>query len=832
MIQKGWGTRILQWALACGVGFAPFAEASKPRLSRDGKTCKEMLEELDHTRERASLANNSFVPLSVLLSSTKCKMVARNWREGPYHSKAQPTPGLLEMFRTADEASADVIQKLGLKGKIESPVYDKRSPLEGAAATLELMERTSPPKYIRNAVIVREGIFTVVPLLMLTERAGPKTGGKNRYVPVIAKGHQDLSQADVYTAVFTAWALSPWVGETPAQAFVHLVPMVVKRKIRGVEESDASFAIDAHQYLPIIREVYEDFMATVTSREKLDEVEPRRCTECARCPWAAYCRGLMKTSKDLSMMPLPPSRAQAEVFAKQGRGDTTKLSKLNINGDGFVDLAMRAGLSTSRLRYMVAHSKSIESDIPLRTRSYADPFRDKDIAVHIDFEDLMDPKIRSGVYLFGVETQDLRASLSDPLHKEFIFAKTLTQTGVDEAWANFMRFLDRDQGFDQDHWVVTMYSKHEIVKFEQQFDIAKGPLSDFTVAEKASPYFSQYGDPEKPKGRLIRRQEFFESYPDIKPEHIFSVIDRSIDLLDYTRHSIAFPTYSNSIKQILKYVNTKREPLEYPPGANGLESMAQAREGFTRGESAFLEWARAYNEIDIDVNRLVADFIRANADLPMAKELEWSLKSSARLEVIDRAVRQKNAIVQVLLRKSLFEKATKTPMRRWSEDQLERLEAILDRTDYLASRTKISGETRTDPRLKSAKLQKLRFEFMAGRQAKLYDFLRELNPSLDNEKGDQAQRAFVELLRYPAHLLGPGHLKQIVAINELQREYDRLEISYPQNPIERLELPVGYAEKVDTNPGLLELAESLGISRADMNFLWRGLYLAKAFGKE
>jgi predicted RecB family nuclease len=808
------------------------SEASKPRLSRDGKTCEEILSGIEFRNNKASLANNTFVPLSVLISSNKCKMVAKNWREGPYHSKTLPTPGLLEMFRTADEASADVILKLGLKG-IESPVYDKRSPLEGAAATLEMMERVQAPQYIRNGVLFREGVFTVVPLLILLEAASKKTNGKNIYVPLVAKGHQDLSQNDIYTAVFTAWALEPWIGRTPDHAYIHLVPMAVKRKAKGQQqEPESTFAINPKQYFPIIREVYEDFMATVSDPKRLEGVEPRRCTECNRCPWAAYCRNIMKQSHDLSMMPLPPTAAQVEVFANHGFGDMTKLARLDINSPAFIDLSLRSGLSSSRLRYMVAHAKSTVSGKPLVTRSFADPFKDKLVAAHIDFEDLMDPKIRSGVYLFGVETQNLKSEISEAIKKEFFFAKELTQVGVDDAWASFLRFLKKDQDFSRDDWVVTMYSKHEVVKFEQQFDIVRAPASEFSAAERRSEFYSEFGDPKKPIGRLIRRKEFFEQYPDLHPSDIFNVIDRSIDLLEYTRHALAFPTYSNSIKQILKYVRTEREPIEYPEGANGLESMAQAREGFTRQEEAFFEWARAYNEIDIDVNRLVADFVRANADLPMAKQLRWTSSMEELRKDLDKSVLKKNALVQLLKRKSLFEKATKRSLRTWKDSEFAELMEILDRSEYLASRTEISDLPKIDPRLKSAKLQKLRFEFTAGRQSKLYNFLLKANPKLGEElKNGDAHRAFVDLLQFPAHLLSPTHLKQMIVLTEMQRDYAKLKIAYAKNPIDRLEPPEGFMESLDLSGSLADLAAELEVSKAELKFMWHGLYLVNAFGK-
>src|SRR5690606_8017925 len=92
----------------------------------------------------------------------------------------------------------------------------------------------------------------------------------------------------------------------------------------------------------------------------------------------------------------------------------------------------------------------------------------------------------------------------------------------------------------------------------------------------------------------------------------------------------------------------------------------------------------------------------------------------------------------------------------WKPSQIEELMEVLDRSEYLAQRTQINEAPKTDVRLKDAKLQKLRFEFVAGRQSKLHDFLIRLNPKLQNvDRQKASQSAFVALLQYPAHRLGP-----------------------------------------------------------------------------
>lgn len=806
--------------LLCSLGGDLFA--SKPRLSRDGKTCEQILSELSHSPERAALANNSFVPLSVLLSSNKCKMVAKNWREGPYHSKTLPTPGLLEMFRTADEASADLIEKLGLKG-IESPVYDKRSPLEGAAATLEMMERKNPPKYIRSGVLFREGVFTVVPLLMLMEPSGV-------YAPLVAKGHQDLNREDIYTAAFTAWALEPWIGQTPEKAFIHLVPMVAKRKTSQPSESESTFSINPSQYFPIIKEVYEDFVSTVSSPKKLEEIEPRRCTECNRCPWANYCRGLMKEKHDLSMIPLPPTKLQSEVFKSSGYLDLVALSRLNINSAEFILLALRSGLSTSRLRYMVAHAKSVVSGKPLRTGEYQDPFEGKKTVVHIDFEDVMDSGIKSGVYLFGVETQRLSDAESRARKKRFFFASELSQQAIDLAWADFIRFIQKDLGMDKGDWAVTMYSKHEVVKFEQQFDIVRAPASEFSAFQKKSDYYSEVGVGEKAQGRLIRRKDFFETHKDLTPSDIFKILDHSVDLLDYTRHALAFPTYSNGIKHILPYVRTKREPLAYPEGANGLESMAWAREAYARNEKAYFEKAQDYNEIDIDANRLVSDFVRSHADLPMARQLKWSKLMATKIESIDYAVKQRAFVSQLLNKKALLEKAAHKGLKKWTIEEIQELSLILDRSDYLAKRTEITEIPRQDPRLKNARLQKLQFEYMAGRQSKVHDFFVKLNPELSHENAEpNAHKAFVEILQAPAQLLGPKHLNQLLLLGELQKKFAKVKWKPKTSFESKLELTSDELLHVEADEDLKMYAKELGLSISELKTMWQGLYFLHAF---
>jgi len=239
----------------------PGAGASRPVEEKSEEACEKLLVGNERARP-LPFSSSTLIPLHTLLGSTRCDNVAKLWRQGKFADKRFPGPGLIEIFRTVEIAAESIIREMKITAV--SPVYDRRIPLFGAEATLKLMESPDAPEYIRRAMLIRDGVLMVVPLL---KRTAQKNGrGFHVYEPIIAKGHQDLQEFDILAAAFAGWALEAYQDVFPAKGFVYLRSMEKKRKAQDESEQNF-FAIGLENYRSRISQIHENFLSVITVDE-------------------------------------------------------------------------------------------------------------------------------------------------------------------------------------------------------------------------------------------------------------------------------------------------------------------------------------------------------------------------------------------------------------------------------------------------------------------------------------------------------------------------------------------------------------------------------------
>jgi len=825
-------------------------EASRPDLERSLDKCQSLLKGFG-SRSSEYFSASSLIPLSQLLGSKYCQQIIKNHIEGEVHNKTYPTQGLAQMFLTAKTAADDLIDNL----KIEAvrPNYQQRDILQGAEETLRMMLEDKP-EFIREGVLVRDGVVMVVPLLYRIRKGNKNTSPL--YMPVIVKGHQELEQFDVLSAAFAAWALGEYLGEIPEQAWVHLKPMVKVRKSSAKKlEPDEMYIVNVRDQLPSVYLIHQQFIETLADQKKLAEIEPRRCTQCNVCPWATHCRALMNQNNDLSMMPYPPKKEMAERLGEIGLGSMDALSKLDVNSANFIEAAVHAGIRPDRLRYWVAHAMAKISNRPILIEEYEFPFKDTRYIAHVDFEDALVRNIASGVYLFGTEIEGREKSLQ----KDFIFADTLDQEGVDEAWATFIRLFKKNRYLKGGNFKLSIYSPHELVKFQQEFDMLTDDPEKFSASERRSIYYSEFEkkmrtlDPDqdedsdespkvKRKGRLIRNKNFFRRYKDIRPVDVFALMDRSVDLLDFTRWNFAFPTHSNGLKVILPYVSAgSSELIQYPEGWNGLESVAWAKSAYQTGEKSILEMIRSYNEIDIHGNFVVTRFLRQNADKVVPKKIRYSDATLNLLQSIEGAAQTRALLDRVEAKDQLLENILGRAVANLTSDELSDLALILDRGEYLKARKIIDESKKLSKKAIEQELQMLEHNNENTRKFQLMEFFKKARlyqkEDLSEETMDEIAKLF---LLHPTNYVLPNHLYQMLALSHMKAVAKRTILIYAKDPVRRLEIPQIWENIFEDVMKDLERehAEVFGdrdrdikaaFNRNSLKKLWEGLYYERAF---
>jgi len=863
--------QVVGFVLCLSVSATSVTFASKPVEEKSFDACQKLLNGRGQLRVIQPPAPSTLIPLNLLLGSTKCNFIPSLWRWSMVYAKPFPTAGLTEMYRTAETAADSLINQLGVKAV--TPIYNAKNLWQGAEATLALMRSDNPPEYIRKGLLIRDNVVIVVPILKRVVKKSKQTG-KPVYMPIVTKGHQELENNDVLAAAFAAWALEPWQGKLPSEADLFLEPMVQKRK-RSTTDPNSHFTIRIEDYIPQVQEIYENFMkhaekASYADSKTIEEARPeRRCTQCNTCPWASFCRTKLNAAKDLSMMPMPPTLEQAELLGRLGYGDLEKLSKLDINSEAFIGTAITVGVSPDRLKYFVAHALASELGTPLLIEPFQDPVAGFKNVIHADFEDLLQRNIRSGVYLFGSQIQPISGK-NTKTEKHFVFAKALDQSSIDAAWAEWLTWLKTHPKIKDLNYVIPIYSKHESVKIEQEFDILKQAAENFSGRERASPFYSEIKVGQRTIGRLIRRKDFFKDHPEVAPEDVFRTMDKTLDILDYIRNNFAFPSYTNSIKYTSKYATDLLKEqdegavgVSFKQGLNGLESMAWAKEAYATGEPEHFEKIRSYNELDIDGNLVMLNFIRLFAekqngktpteDLENARHQDWWKKACELLGIkdsgdiqrlvwkpemkalagtIDEIVKIKRHVSALRERHALLKTIMGKEVSSLSKKDLEEFEDILDRRGYLKRRQEIQSDKDLSEKEADAQLQSEKFNLDSNRQARLFEFFKAQNPKLDTmEVGAHNAEAFsalATLFSTSASYLTPTHIREIRLIETLGPKMAKLKWQEPANMWERLVLPKSFQAALGRE---LARAETKDDERT-IERLWKGLYYDTAFATQ
>lgn len=826
----------------------PDARSSKPLSERSIEACEALANAADQELLK-QYSPSALAPLHVILGSTKCSKVAERWRRGDAFDRRFPSAGLLEIFRTADIAAENIIESLGIEDAVE-PVYNKQNPFEGAAATRELLRSKKPPKYIRNAVLIHDRVLTVVPLLERLRVKDAQTG-MPVYAPIITKGHQELHDFDILSAAFAAWALEAPLGALPPKAFVYLRPMEKRRSRHADKEGPELFELSPDSYVAKLSLILERFKGIVRDETKMDKVaaDARRCTHCARCPWASLCKKQFDQSDDFSMIPLPPTPQQAAKLKALGFKNLLDLASLDVNSARFIEVALLAGIKTERLNYFVGRALSRKLGVPFLYRPFEYPVSLGQKVLHTDFEDLMNGKLISGVYLFGMKFEQ---DGKEESRKVFIWTKSLEQESVDEAWANFIREIKKEYALDGGDYSVAIFSKHEQSKFEQEFDILKMPINKFSAAERRSPYYFESESESGAKvGRLIRRREFFKKHPDIKPADIAGVMNRLLDLLPFFRRNISSPGYTNSIKALLPLVQGRvatfeeqnegesieaselgeapqQEVIGYLEGQNGLESRDWANRAFATGEQEIFDDIESYNNIDVEATSRVLPFLKAIGQTEPHPQTMPSDQSLARFEQVNAVIKYKAVIDELAALSEIFETALGKKLSSLSADSITQLALAVSRVEYL-EKMKIIADTAIEERKDDrSEKQAMRFDHNQDRAIHIRDWLEMHNPDAFENLFSPATEALVEILDIPTSRLTPGKLEMLVAYENLLPLFEAQAIEMPRKFSESFEVPESWMSVVEGAPALAEAAESPG-SIQIYNHVARALYYKARF---
>ena len=797
------------------LGATDQAQASKPSAKRSADACERILN--GSALRTVGPSPATLIPLSLVLKAADSEFLAKVWRWSISGSKQFPTAGLAQMYRTAETAADGLVEQMNTKNMVV--VNKARNPYDAAVETLKLLRSENPPEYIRNAVVIRDNIVVVIPILRRVVKKATDTG-LPVYVPIITKGHQTLQDNDILTVAFSGWALSYWQHKMPDEGFVYLQPMAAKRKRSAATAAaiNGQYRVDIKQYLPQIRTITERFMraaeeASKSDQTAIDTAAPDRRTKAVdSSPWAELGKARLTDARDISMMPNPPGEDSAQVLRLLNRGKLETLAALDINSTEFIETAVKSGITPDRLRYYVAHALASSESKILVTQDYKDPTLGAKELVHVDFEDMLSRRLRSGVYLFGLELQDTAGT--KPIEKKFIFASKLEQSAIETAWVEFFTFLKTSPRLKHGDYLITTYSKHELVKVEQEFEILKQPAEKFTASERASAFYNEFDAKGKTMGRLIGRKEFFKNHPKVTPEDVFSMLDKMVDLLDYVRGDFAFPGYTNSIKHVLKHLGKDL----YGPGRNGLESIAWAKEAYSTGEAALFKRIQDYNEVDIDGNRFVTDFLRENAGKPIDTRLVVKERADGTDEVVANAVKLKKLVTGLEFKRYLLDRALGEghALTELTAAQRQELVELLDRKAYLGEREKIAQDDELNEDEVGAEQQRNKFNYDEKRNARLFAFIGKLNPAAVADTSSQASRAVADLMSRAGNFLLPSHIVQILKLDGLRSQMHTIHWKMQTETTARLNLPT-------------ELEEAMAGFDPVARKLWRGLYLDLAF---
>jgi len=740
---------ILSFLILLLSAFAISVQASRPEY------CRNALEK--SFGSNTIFDNSTFIPFSKILKYEKDPEQLYEWTYGKGVQYVES--GIRHMYDSAYSAADIVKNDLKITDDQIFKPSQSRSIFESFENVIIAMRSKNPPKYIENAVILNEhGVYLIAPMLMRDDATG-------LYTSMVIKGHQDLKESDILAATMINHALAPYQDGIAETAYVHLRPRVKKRL--QTPESDGVFEINVntfrHRLNALTSKFYQDYLdGNISLVDKLD----------------------------ISKMPYAPSKPHRKRLAEVGINNLEDLAKININTVKFKKLCQQTGIPPYRFRYFVARAKATIDDRIYLLEEFEDPFKGSEYLVHVDFEDFHNKEMKSGVYLFGAEIQkaDKIGRGVPKKDKKFIFADNLDQPSVEKAWAEFLRYLKNEPRLQDDNYKITVYSKHELVKLAQELDIVKlrpdkyehtdefqrladaGFYKEITVYEPTPGILSE-APQMRTYGYLIRNTEFFDKYPDLKPEDAFKFLEKSVDLLAYYRHHFPSPGISNGLKSNLPYVQTRRKKqvYKYAEGDNGLNSIGWIKRAFAEDNADLFERVRAYNEIDIDANRVMADYLRIVSKQKVPSFLRVRPELLEELKDLQKIVKAQNFSRNLARKASLVQEVFGTKLSNMSDEALSRLASILDRTKYLEKRAKVIDDKRLNVRKRDAILEEMQHDEKSKRISELSTFIKRKSRNSDEslkEDPDLIQK-LDKMLSSSMSYLTPMHINQILAWEQL-----------------------------------------------------------------
>ncbi|MGA0162873.1 MAG: hypothetical protein ACO3LE_01295 [Bdellovibrionota bacterium] len=829
------------WFFGCLLTLFAFESslwASRPNLERSLEDCRSAISSFSGQYHNA-FSSSLLMPVGRLLAMRKLEYIAKMHVLGDTKAKEHPTPGLAQMFLTASSAADALI--VHLEERAVRPQYVPGDIMQGAIETLALMLERQP-RYIRDAVLIRDGVMMVVPLLERVVK-GKFPEEKPIYRPVIVKGHQELEDSDILSAAFASWALAgpSNLGRLHDEALIFLKPMAAKRDLKRDERTDhyESFQIHVRDHLPEVERLHQRYVQLISNPDELHQLPLRRNSAALNSSWFPYLRDLMRQEGNLTMMPFPPSETELMAFAQSGITKISELAQISLHSEAFWRLSMKTGIDPEKLRYFVAHALAIHEQKVIRTRTYENPFLGAQWLVHVDFEDFMERDVRSGVYMFGIALEKTGSRKNLRIEKkQFVLApmakdpeRVITQREVDFAWANFIKFFQDQfgQNLAEASFLITVYSHHERTKFNQQFDIVEAELTKFSPQQQASRYFQSFVDENgKPMGRLIRNRSFFKKYSTISPSDVFVLIDKMVDLLPYVRWNFSFPTHTNGLKYILDYIMPPRgAQLRYPDGWNGLESIEWAKKAYQSGEEALFERIRIYNEFDIDSNYYIADFIRREARRPTDPRMKWNDEDEARLEAVAEISEATRRTQDISLKSEILEKILRKPVSHLTLQERDELEAILDRAPYMSIRKQIMADESYSKMERDQILQRAKYEFLNSQKHSLIEFFEKVGGydrlSADDETLDWIADLF---LNHRVHEINPKTIQRIIVYENMMMAAKKLKWRKIHSVFGKLEIPASWQASVNAMKSKKEMAD-LGLSASDWQTLMMGIYFKR-----
>ncbi|MBP7843802.1 MAG: hypothetical protein KA116_03235 [Proteobacteria bacterium] len=814
--------------------FSDWVLASKPDYEASAEDCQSYLEEQADRAISTVGGAREFMPLKNFYLGQKDPFLWVTWWVADKVAGVDFSPGMFRLVDTAAMAAEEIFKEIPKAKDAARPPYNAGDIESGYKETMKLILE-GKSEYIRNAVLIKKNIVTVVPLLKRISKKDSQTG-LPYYVPIVIKGHQALEDWDVFSASFAAWALEAIQKKLPEEAYVYVKPMAKIRQ-RAQSRLEPFYRISPKTYLARMRAAQGHFDGLIQSFEDIQELEPRRNTASSESRYISYMREIMKRNKSFWMIPFPPSIEEQGALKAAGYRDTDALADLKINSTDFFSLSAKTGIVPTRLRRYVARALSKKEDRVILLDSFENPFSVKNkrrTLFHNDFEDITELGIRGGVFLVGIQVEDSNGKVVTKAHH---FADKKDQYSFDEVIANLLRTLKSNRHLRKD-FAITVYSHHEATKIEQVFDIVEDAPEKFKADERKSVYYSEYQSNGKTYGRLIRQTDFFKHFPDLEPSDVFTYLDRILDLLPYFRNYIVTPSHTNSLKYLSPIFSNKKINLVYPKGHNGLEVQAWVSRYWSTGNPEGKNNAIYYVQEDVDGNRLMTQTIESFANKRPDKRLQWTKKSLELLPVLEAAVKSSRRIVELHEIYTLLNRVLGKDILKLKAKQIDNLKILIDIQNYLAQRKEIRDDAYYNDSEKKSLLQQMKVLFDDSRAENLINFFENINPALLSEKNNDAQEALGEFLSLPSNYIWPSHIDMMLFAEKVKKITPK--VVAKKDALDNLDIPGSWVEFYKDLKSASDETSTIKYKGVELPYvesprleeLIKGLYYSKLFGVE